>query len=547
MPNRQPRDVQQEPGPPTAARPPASAPVPLHRQAQLTRLFSEGRFAELELQVSALLKDHPDNGFLWKGLGIALAVQGKDGLTALQNAALYSPRDAEVYSNMGQALKDLGRLADAMASCRQALALKPDFSDAHNNLLLYSNYLPDHPGEQAMADARRFGELVAAKAKPYVRWLNRPDPGRALRVGFVSGDLREHAVAHFLQGLVKALADGARGRLELLAYSNHVSSDATTAALKACFGRWCLTVGLSDAQLAEQIHRDGVDILIDLSGHTAHNRLPVFAFKPAPVQVSWLGYFATTGVQAIDYVLADPLTLPPALEKDFTETVWRLPQTRLCFTPPADAPAVAELPALRQGHITFGCFNNLSKMNEAVVALWAQVLRAVPGSRLFLKCKQLGEASLRDSVLERFALHGIEAARLTLEGQSPRKEYLAAYARVDIALDPFPFSGGTTTAEGLWMGVPALTLAGERFVSRQGLGLMRNAGLPEWVAGSPEDYVARACTLASDLTALAALRAGLRAQVLASPVFDSAAFAQHFEAALRAMWQRWCLAQGAAV
>jgi protein O-GlcNAc transferase len=641
-----------------AALPPITIPTPaptktltLHQQAQLTTLFNEGRFDELEIQVSALLNDHPDNGFLWKGLGIALSVQGKDGLHALRNAALYSPQDAEAHSslgnglmrfgrleeavqsyrraveikpdfaeahsrmgkalmslggldevvanfrrvlkllpdfaeahsnlavalgglgrldeavtscrraleikpdiaeahnNLGLALWGLGRLEEAVASCRRALEIKPDFLDAHDNLLLCSNYLRDHPREQALADARRYGELVAAMASPHTRWPNTPDPLKPLRVGFVSGDLRKHPVAYFLQGLVQALANSAHGRIELLAYSNHYSSDAATAALKACFNHWRSALGMPDASLAEQIRHDGVDILIDLSGHTAHNRLPVFALKPAPVQLSWLGYFATTGVQAIDYFLADPLSLPAALEKDFTETVWRLPHSRLCFTPaPADHDAiVASLPALRNGWVTFGCFNNLSKMNDAVVALWVQVLKAVPNSRLFLKCAQLGQPSMCQRVSERFALLGIPASRLRLEGQSPRNQYLGAYADVDIALDPFPFTGGTTTAEGLWMGVPALTLAGERFISRQGLGLMINAGLPQWVADGPDDYVARASQFASDLPALATLRASLRDKVLASPVFDNAAFALNFEAALRGMWQRWCLDQGVEV
>ncbi|MFI4941340.1 MAG: tetratricopeptide repeat protein, partial [Burkholderiales bacterium] len=301
-------------------------------------------------------------------------------------------------------------------------------------------------------------------------------------------------------------------------------------------------MGLSDALLAQKIRDDGIDILIDLSGHTAHNRLPMFAWKPAPVQVSWLGYFATTGVAAIDYLIADPCSLPEAEEANFTETIWRLPETRLCFTPPDVNVEVSPLPALANGngHITFGCFNNLGKMNDAVMALWAKLLHAVPQSRLFLKARQLNDAAVRQSVLQGFAVHGIAADRLVLESSSPRAAYLSAYHRVDIALDPFPFPGGATTAEALWMGVPVLTMAGEHFLARQGMSLLSNAGLPEWVAADAADYVARAVSYAGDLQRLAALRKGLRQQVLASPLFDAPRFARHFATALRGMWTEWC-------
>lgn len=297
---------------------------------------------------------------------------------------------------------------------------------------------------------------------------------------------------------------------------------------------------LSDEALARQIHDDGIDILLDLSGHTANNRLPVFAWKPAPIQAAWLGYFATTGVETIDYLIADPWTLPETEEICFTEKIWRLPETRLCFTPPNVDVPVAPLPALASGHITFGSFNNLAKMNDEVVALWARVLSSVPGSRIFLMAKQLDETAVRQSVIARFATHNINTARLILEVPVPRAEYLAAYHHVDIALDPFPFTGGTTSAEALWMGVPVLTLAGERFLSCQGIGLLMNGGLPEWIAADADDYVVRAVSHAGDLQRLATLRNGLRQQVLASPIFDAPRFARHFEAALRGMWAQWC-------
>jgi predicted O-linked N-acetylglucosamine transferase (SPINDLY family) len=302
-------------------------------------------------------------------------------------------------------------------------------------------------------------------------------------------------------------------------------------------------VELSDEKLAQQIRDDGIDILIDLSGHTGHNRLLMFAWKPAPIQLTWLGYFASTGLAAMDYLLADPWMVPAAETDHFIEKIWYMPESYLCFTAPYFDICVEPLPALNHSHITFGCFNNLNKMNDAVVALWVKVLRAVPNSRLFLKTGQLDEASMRHSVAQRFAEHGIDASRLILESASPRAELLAAYNRVDIALDPFPYPGGTTSAEALWMGVPVLTLAGDRFLSRMGESILQNVGLSDWIAADADDYVARAVRHAGNISGLAALRDGLRQQVLASPLFDAPRFAHHFETALRGMWKHWCQQQ----
>jgi predicted O-linked N-acetylglucosamine transferase (SPINDLY family) len=298
--------------------------------------------------------------------------------------------------------------------------------------------------------------------------------------------------------------------------------------------------GKSDEAAARLIHSDSIHVLVDLSGHTAGNRLPIFAWKPAPVQVSWLGYFATTGIAAIDYLIADPWVLPETEEAYFTEKIWRLPETRLCFTSPDVDVEVSLLPALSNGYITFGCFNNLSKMNDDVVALWAKVLGSVPDSRLLLKAKQFVNGLVSKNTIDRFAAHGINSNRLILENPELRDKYLAAYHRVDIALDPFPYPGGTTSVEGLWMGVPVLTLAGERFLSRQGVGILMNVGLPEWIATDADDYVARAVSHAADLQHLSDLRSRLRQLVLASPIFDAPHFARNFEASLRGMWQKWC-------
>jgi predicted O-linked N-acetylglucosamine transferase (SPINDLY family) len=366
---------------------------------------------------------------------------------------------------------------------------------------------------------------------------NDRDPQRRLRVGFVSGDLHSHPVGYFLESVLAHIDLTA---LEIFLYPTYSKIDTLSRRLQAMGFAWESLVGLSDERAAQRVRENAIDILVDLSGHTGHNRLRVFAHKPAPVQVTWLGYFATTGLQAMDYILCDRYVAPASEFDHFVEKPWYLPDTYLCFAPPVVNLRVAPLPALTTGRFTFGCFNNLTKLNDAVVALWARVLLAVPASRLFLKTKQLDDATVRQSVVDRFAAHNIDAGRLILEGAAPRAELLAAYSRVDIALDPFPYPGGTTSAEALWMGVAVLTLAGERFLSHIGESILQNAGLPEWVCANTDDYVARAASYAGDLQRLAALRNGLRQQVLVSPLFDAPRFARHFEDALRDMWAHWC-------
>ncbi len=504
-----------------------------------------GQYEKALAHFRRAIEIQPDSADGHLNLGITLRTVGQldAAMASFQRALEIHPDNPDTHVGLSNVLKDFGQFEASLKSVRRALEIKPNSVLAHNHLLFIHNYVADQPAALLLADARRFGETAARLARPYTDWPNPPDPVRRLRVGFVSGDLCDHPVGYFLVGVLAALSSQASDGLELFAYPNRAHDDVTSRRLQASCTGWYPALWLSDEALAQRIRDDGIDILIDLSGHTAHNRLAMFAWKPAPVQVSWLGYFATTGVPAVDYFIADPWTLPPDQEAYFTEQIWRLPETRLCFTPPTAEVAVGPLPALANGYITFGCFNNLSKMNDAVVALWAQVLHAVPGSRLFLKYQQLGEASVRQRTGERFAVHGIVPGRLIFEDYVPRADYLAVYKRVDIALDPFPFPGGTTTVEALWMGVPVLTLAGERFLSRQGVGLLMNAGLLEWVASDPSDYVTRAIAHAGDLQALASLRSGLRQQVLASPIFDAPRFAQHFEVALRAMWRKWCDSQ----
>ncbi len=509
-----------------------------------------GRIAEAVADLRRALALQPSFAEAWCNLGEALRDIRKNGeaLQCYRRALELKPDFAIAHNNLGVLLRDLGQWEAALESSRRALALRPGYLNARSNLLLTAHYLPQVSAPALLHEARLFGDAVARAAQAFTAWPNPRDEARPLRIGIVSGDLREHPVGFFLDGVLAALARLNRlalnrlapNRLDFTVYATRDADDALALRLRSHCAGWHGVTGWSDARLAQQIRADGIDILIDLSGHTAHNRLAMFAMKPAPVQVSWLGYFGSTGVAAIDYVLADPWSLPAQFEAHFTEKIWRLPETRLCFTRPDNAPEVSELPAMQNGYVSFGCFGNLSKMNEDVVALWAETMRAVPGSRLLLKAKQLDDAAMRDEVRARFARYGISGERLVLEAFATRTEYLASYAGIDIVLDTFPFPGGTTSAEALWMGVPVLTLKGDSFIARQGVGIATNAGLAHWVAEGRADYVKRASAHAGDLPRLAAQRRLMRDQLLASPLFDADRFARHFEAALRGMWQNWC-------
>ncbi|MFM2112622.1 MAG: hypothetical protein RLZZ271_1282, partial [Pseudomonadota bacterium] len=410
--------------------------------------------------------------------------------------------------------------------------------------LAYSQTLPQ---DVLRHEAEIYGGLVRSRLRQHASWFGGADADRSLRLGFVSGDLREHPVGYFLESVLDSLAQLPPRQFELHAYSTMPVSkcDEVTSRLRKHFDHWHDVSATSDGDVVTMIHdHDKIDILIDLSGHTSYSRLAVFAARPSPVQVSWLGYFATTGLKEVDWFIADPVTMPAEFESHFTEKIWRLPDTRLCFSPPLNSPDVADLPALVHAEsVTFGCFNHLAKMSDEVVALWARVLKAVNQSKLLLKSSPLEEEKVRHAVIARFAAHGVDASRILMEGLSSRFDYLATYSRIDIALDPFPYPGGTTSVEALWMGVPVLTLVGNSFLSRQGAGLLVNAGLPDWVAKDQDEYVRIAVEKSANLQALAGLRRDLRAQVASSPLMDAPLFVQHFSSALREMWQQWCESQ----
>ncbi len=485
----------------------------------------------------------PDDAQAHKDLGVALRDAGRyeAALSSLRQALELRPDYATAVNLIAGTLLDMGRLAEAIDTYRQGLALNPEGGfDIHSNLLLTLNYQAGSPPGALLAEARAFGEKAARKASPFAGHDNAPDPDRRLRVGLVSGDLGQHPVGYFLQNVLEALDPA---KLDVFAYATAERKDALNQRLRRAIAHWhdARFAKMSDEALARQIRADGIDILVDLAGHTGHNRLPVFAWKPAPVQVSWLGYLGTTGLAAMDYLLDDAWALPAGEEAQFTETPWRLPESYLCFSPPDSAVEVGPLPALDKGHTTFGCFNNLNKITDDVVACWARVLQAVPEARLYLKTKSLEVPEARDTLLASFARFGIGPERLLIKGRfENHEEHFRAYHEVHIALDPFPYPGITTTVEALWMGVPALAMKGDRFISHQGETILHNVGLPQWIAADADDYAAKAAAFASDIEALATLRAGLRERLLTSPLCDAPRFARNLEAAFRGMWQKWC-------
>ena len=498
-------------------------------------LLALKQFDAAEAAFRRALTLNPDFAGAHGNLGIALQDRGQldAALASYQRALALDPDHAETHNNRGTALLDWGRFDAALTSFRRALALRPDYAQAYSNLLFTLNSA-GHTPIHCLEEARQYGHMLAWKAgKRHASWQCAPAPER-LRVGLISGDLRIHPVGYFLESLLAHLDPT---RVELIAYPTSPKTDQLTHRMKPHFAAWKPIYSLNDEDAAQLIHTDGVHLLLDLSGHTAHNRLPLFARKPAPVQVSWLGYFATTGVAEMDYLLADHVGVAEDQHKHYTESVWYLPDTRLCFSPPPFDLPVAPLPALVNGYITFGCFQNLSKVGDAVLAAWSKILLALPQARLRLASKQLGDAIVATQFKQRLQQHAINLSRVELHASVSRETYLTAHAEVDIILDTFPYPGGTTTCEALWMGVPTLTLAGDTLLARQGTSLLTAASLSDWVVTNEAEYVAKAIQHANDLPKLVALRTGLRAQVLASPVFDAPRFARHFEAALWGMWR----------
>ena len=494
-----------------------------------------GRLPEAETHYRQALALAPQYAEAHNNLGILLQELNRlqEAECSYRAALAFQPNLATAHGNLGRVLKDQGRLAEAEQAYQTALALEPDLAKVHSNLLFAYTYRAEHSPEFRLAQAKHYGARMAKKvSQKFTTWHCQLQP-KKLRIGFVSGDFCQHVVSYFLETLLSALDST---KIELFAYYSFSKVDAVTERLQGYFVQWQSLVGLTDEAAAQLIHQDGVHILFDLSGHTAENRLPVFAYKPAPIQVTWLGYWATTGLAEMDMILVDKIGVPEQNQHHFVEKVCYLPDTRLCFSAPTVDIAVSPLPALHNGYLTFGCFQNLTKVTDAVLATWGKIAAQLPSAHWHFQSKQLADADFKLQFYQRLARHGINTAQVTSQGFVSREAYFAAHQYIDIILDTFPYTGGTTTCEALWMGVPTLTLVGNSLLARQGASLLAAAGLADWIVENEANYIKQVVVFANDLENMANLRHGLREQVLASPLFNAAQFAQHFS---RALWEIW--------
>jgi len=458
-------------------------------------------------------------------------------IVALLRAAAIAPNLHNPLVDLATCFREFGEADAAREALHKAIALAPNFPLFYGNLLLDMQYDPDIDEAQAAAAACQWGrrQIAAVRAVLPVADRNR-DPDRPLRVGYVSADFYCHPVGWL--GSAPIMAHD-RAAVTTFIYANLTSRDQLTEALQRSVDAWVPIMGLDDDTVAARIAADRIDILVDLAGHTAGNRLGVFARRPAPIQLTWLGYSATTGLPVMDYMLLDQHHLSGDAESHILESVVCLPHIRFCYAPPDYAVDVTRSPSANGARTTFASFNNSSKLNDAVIELWARVLAAAPQSRLLLKWRSFGDPMLQDRVRSKFARRGIDAERVQFDGASPHIDMLHQYGEVDIALDPFPFCGGLTSCEALWMGVPVVTLAGARPFSRQTHAILYAIGRPEWSAADADDYVNIAARLAGDPTELSDARRDLRRQMAASALCDAPGFARSLEHAYRELWQKF--------
>ncbi|HET6246366.1 MAG TPA: tetratricopeptide repeat protein [Tepidisphaeraceae bacterium] len=478
----------------------------------------------------------PVHAQAWNNLGTVYKQLGRmdDAITAFGEALAIQPGLAEAHNNLGNVLKDQGQLDAALACYERALALNSRDAAVDSNRVYSLHFHPAWTGEMILAEHQRWNfrhaEHLRGNIKPHE---NDRSPDRRLRIGYVAPDFRDHCQSFFTLPL---LSNHDRGNFEIFCYADVAAPDAITERIRGHADGWRNIVGQSDARVAEMIRRDEIDILLDLTVHMSHNRLAVFARKPAPIQVTWLGYPGTSGLEAMDYRLSDPYLDPPGNDAFYTEQTIRLPDSFWCYDPLCAEPAVNALPALSNGLITFGCLNNFCKINDGMTRLWAQVMRQTPRSRLLLLAP---EGTARRRLLDILGDGGIDASRVEFSGRLSRQRYLELYHRIDIGLDTFPYNGHTTSLDSAWMGVPVVTRAGETAVSRGGFSQLWNLGLPELAADSNDGFVETAVELAGDVNRLCELRATLRGRLEQSPLMDASRFARNMEAAYRAMWGRW--------
>lgn len=446
------------------------------------------------------------------------------------------PNHAGAYLNLGNIYKYQGNISEAIHYYRKAYSLRPDHALAHSNYIFVLHYDPHISSEEI------YRETLAWSARhtentPWLAHSNDRSPERRLRIGYVSGDFCKHPAAVYIEPVLR---HHNTSQVEIFCYSNYQKEDEVTKRLQFYADHWRNIVELSDAAAAALIQEDKIDILIDLSGHTAGNRLTLFARKPAPLQATWIGYFNTVGMKAMDYIITDRFLLPSEEEHLYVEKPLRLPNSSIVFKTHDLPIEVNALPAINNGYITFGCFNALSKLTPEVIGLWAEILKRIPNAKLYLKNKSFGHPDVCELYSSQFAALGIEPSRLTFSGFSLTPEYLKSYNDVDLGLDPFPYNGATTTLDSLWMGVPLIALKGDRLVGHIGESLLGAVGLEEFIAASKTEYVEKAVAMAKNMNRLAEIRRTLRPILTVAPLTNPTVFTRGLEVAFRGIWKEWC-------
>ena len=497
-------------------------------------LQAEGKINQAILCYQQVIATSP-SATTYNNLGVAYKEAGELAMAVncYQQAIDLNPEHAIAYSNLGAGYKNQGKLDLAIDAYRKALQLNPGYAEAHSNLLLTLNYHPKYSASSLYAEHHAWNQIHASTS-PCLSHSNRLE-NRVLKIGYVSPDLYNHSVSYFLEPI---LSKHDPKQFDVFVYAQVLRPDQTTQRLKSLVPHWRSTVGLSDDEMFKMIQADEIDILIDLAGHTASNRLKVFSMKPAPIQVTYLGYPNTTGLKTMDYRLTDQWADPPDQDQWHSERLIRLPRGFLCYTPPRNAPDVNPLPADQCGVFTFGSFNHLAKITPPVIKTWAGILKRVPQSRLVIKAKSLKDQATCDHYRTLFARQNISSDRIDLVSWAPSTEgHLALYHKIDVALDAFPYHGTTTTCEALWMGVPVITLSGNRHASRVGNSLLTRLDCQEWIAADEDHYVALAQQLADNLPKLRDFRMKARERMMRSSLCDPQSITTDMEQAYRSMWQ----------
>lgn len=489
-------------------------------------------------QAEEAVRELPESAIAWNSLGHIYTKTGDFtlALECFEKSLALNAENPLVYSNIANTLKQQGQLDKAIEYLKKALQVSPDAAEIYSNLLLTMIYMENVSPEELSDTAQDFGKNIADKHLRTRPFQNDRNPDRKLRVGYISADFRNHSVSYFLSPIF--LHD--KNNFELYAYSKVQKEDEITQKIKQHFAHWRDIRYLSNEKASNLIEQDQIDILVDLSGHTAHNGLMVFARKPAPIQVTYVGYPATTGMKAIDYKITDSYIDPVGMtEHLYTEKLWRLPDIFTVYAPRKSSPDVIDHPPFEDnGYLTFGSFNNFSKVTDGVLTAWSRILRQLPNSKLLIEISGLNDEKVKAGVKERFANSGIREEQVVLKNYSTANQYVL-YNHIDIALDPFPCVGGTTSMDTVWMGVPFVTLAGKDFASRMGVSILNNAGLPELVAQTVDEYVTIATALAKDPERLRTMRKNLRDSVASSPLMDQERFTRNMEQAFRDMWKIW--------